>query len=92
MPLPIVIAHDLLATAYGWWLPYAGHPVWAQRGRKVFLDSPDDVQRMVRYIDDNPMKMRMPRQEWSFVTTYDGWPLHPGHDPNSPYARRLRAL
>jgi REP element-mobilizing transposase RayT len=25
-----------------------------------------------------------------FVTEYDGWPLHPGHNPNSPYARRLR--
>ena len=66
------------------------HPVWAQGGWKVFLDSPDDVRRTIRYIDANPDKMRLPRQQWSFVTPYDGWPLHPGHSPNSPYARQLR--
>ena len=66
------------------------HPVWAQGGWKVFLDHPDDIRRTVRYIDDNPVKLHMPRQHWDFVTPYDGWPLHPGHSPNSPYARRLR--
>lgn len=66
------------------------HPVWAQGGWKVFLDSPDDIRRTIKYIDDNPVKMRLPKQLWSFVTAYDGWPLHPGHDPSSPYARRLR--
>jgi REP element-mobilizing transposase RayT len=68
----------------------ADHPVWAQGGWKVFLDSPDDVRRTIGYIDDNPTKMRLPKQSWPFVTPYDGRPLHPGHDPNSPYARRLR--
>ena len=66
------------------------HPVWAQGGWKVFLDTPDDIRRTISYIDDNPLKMRMPRQCWDFVTPYDGWPLHPGHDSNSPYARALR--
>jgi REP element-mobilizing transposase RayT len=66
------------------------HPVWAQGGWKVFLDHPDDVRRTIQYIDDNPLKMRLPQQHWDFVTPYDGWPLHPGHNPNSPYARRLR--
>lgn len=66
------------------------HPVWGQSGWKVFLDHPDDIRRTIKYIDDNPVKWRLPRQQWDFVTPYDGWPLHPGHSPNSPYARRLR--
>jgi hypothetical protein len=32
----------------------------------------------------------LPVQQWMFVKPYDGWPLHPGHNPNSPYAKRLR--
>jgi len=67
-----------------------GHPVWGGGGWKVFLDSPEDVRRTIAYIRDNPVKLRLAGQEWPFVSEYDGWPLHPGHDPNSPYARRLR--
>lgn len=66
------------------------HLVWGGPGWKVFLDHPDDVHRTIRYIEDNPKKMRLPPQKWDFVTPYDNWPLHPGHDPDSPYARRLR--
>jgi REP element-mobilizing transposase RayT len=66
------------------------HPVWTQGGWKVFLDHPDDVRRTIRYIENNPAKAGLPAQTWSFVRQYDGWPLHPGHSPNSPYARRLR--
>ena len=67
------------------------HPTWiAGDGWKVFLDHPDDVRRTVRYIEQNPAKMRLPAQKWPFVKEYDGWPLHPGHSPNSPYARDLR--
>lgn len=66
------------------------HPVWTQGGGKVFLDHPDAVRRTIRYIERNPAQCGLPVQRWSFVREYDGWPLHPGHDPNSPYARRLR--
>ena len=66
------------------------HPVWAKSGWKVFLDHPDDIRRTIRYIRENPLKSGMPPQEWRFVAEYDGWPLHAGHNPNSPYARRLR--
>ncbi len=66
------------------------HPVWGGPGWKVFLDHPDDIGRTMRYIEDNPRKMRLPAQCWPFVTKYDGWPLHPGHSPNSPYVRLLR--
>ena len=67
------------------------HPVWGGAGWKVFLDHPDEIRRTIRYVEDNPVKLRRPKQTWDFVAPYDGWPLHPGHDPNSPYARRLRA-
>ncbi|HKI31454.1 MAG TPA: transposase [Gemmataceae bacterium] len=67
------------------------HPVWAGGGGwKVFLDHPDEVRRTIGYIEKNPDPLALPRQCWPFVKVYDGWPLHPGHSPNSPYARRLR--
>ena len=68
----------------------AGHRVWGGSGWKVFLDHPDDVRRTIGYIQRNPTKLRLAEQRWSFVKEYDGWPLHPGHSPNSPYVRRLR--
>lgn len=67
------------------------HPVWTRGGWKVFLDHPDEVRRMLRYVDENPTKLRLPRQHWPLVTPYDGRPLHAGHSPNPPYARALRA-
>ncbi|MBA4064312.1 MAG: hypothetical protein C0501_11485 [Isosphaera sp.] len=71
----------------------ADHPIWtAGHGWKVFLDHPDEVRRTVGYIERNPVKIGFPRQSWPFVQPYDGWPLHPGHSPNSPYARRLREV
>lgn len=63
------------------------HPVWGGPGWVVYLDHPDEVRRTIRYINDNPKKLHIPEQKWSFVKEYDGWPLHPGHSPNSPYAR-----
>ena len=68
----------------------ANHPVWGGPGWKVFLDRPDAVRRTIGYIEANPPKWNLPAQNWPFVREYDGWPLHPGHNPNSPYARRLR--
>jgi REP element-mobilizing transposase RayT len=67
------------------------HPTWTRGGWKVFLDHPDEVWRTIRYVEQNPQKMRLPAQKWSFVTAYNGWPLHSGHSPNSPYVRALRA-
>lgn len=69
----------------------ADHPVWGGPGWKGFLFTPQDVRRTIVYIDENPVKWRLPRQHWPFVTEYNGWPLHPGHSPNSPYAKALRA-
>ncbi|MFI4859394.1 MAG: transposase [Phycisphaerales bacterium JB063] len=71
---------------------YHHHPTWtAGHGWQVFLEHPDDIERTIRYVEKNPDGMRLPRQHWPFVTAYDRWPLHPGHSPNSPYAKRLEA-
>jgi len=64
------------------------HPVWGGPGWNVFQDNPSDIRRTISYIERNPSKMRMPQQHWPFVQAYNGWPLHEGHSPNSPYARR----
>lgn len=69
----------------------AAHPTWTRGGWKVFLDHPDEVRRSVRYVERNSLAMRLPAQDWEFVKLYDDWPLHPGHSPNSPYVRALRA-
>jgi REP element-mobilizing transposase RayT len=66
------------------------HPLWGGPGWKVFLDMPDDIRRTIGYIEQNPVRIGRLKQRWDFVKAYDGWPLHPGHSPNSPYAIRLR--
>ena len=74
-------------------IPPAEHPTWANGGGwKVFLDHPEEVRRTIGYIDRNPIPIGLPMLRWPFVKLYDGWPLHPGHSPNSPYARRLREV
>jgi REP element-mobilizing transposase RayT len=71
----------------------ADHPTWCGGfAWHFFLDHPDQVHRTVSYIERNPLPLQLPVQKWPFVKRYDGWPLHPGHSPNSPYARRLREL
>ena len=67
------------------------HPVWGGPGWTVFLDEPDAIWRTIGYVEENPDGIHQPRQRWPFVTPYNNWPLHPGHSPNSPYARRLRS-
>jgi REP element-mobilizing transposase RayT len=66
------------------------YPIWGGHGWSVFLDCPDDIWRTIPYVDDNPMKVGLPRQTYEFVTPYDNWPLHEGHSPDSPYVKRMR--
>ena len=66
------------------------HPVWGGPGWKVFLYTPDDFIRTIKYVEQNPIKQRLPAQAWDFVKRYDQWPLHEGHSPNSPYAKGLK--
>jgi hypothetical protein len=66
-----------------------GHDTWGGPGWKVFLDHPDEIRRTIRYIENNPLPLRLPVQRWPFVVPYNGWPLHPGHSANSPYVKAL---
>jgi hypothetical protein len=49
------------------------HPVWGGPGRKVFLNTVEEVRRVMRYIRENPGKAGRPEQPWSWVVEYDGW-------------------
>ena len=49
------------------------HLVWGGPGWKVYLDSREDMERTVHYIDGNPEKAKQERQQWDFVQPYDGW-------------------
>jgi len=68
------------------------HPIWGGPGWTVYLDHPDEVRRLIRYIENNPIKIGWPQQHWPFVDEYNNWPLHPGHSPDSPYVKRLKAV
>lgn len=69
------------------------HPAWTGgHAWTVFLDHPKEIRRTISYVEHNPEKIGLPKQAWSFVKPYDNWPLHEGHSPNSPYAKRLREL
>jgi REP element-mobilizing transposase RayT len=52
------------------------HPIWGGPGWKVFLDAPDDVGRTIPYVENNPIKLRLPAQKWDFVEPYNNWPFH----------------
>ena len=49
------------------------HPVWGGPGWKVFLNSRERIEQVVRYVRNNPIKIGLPEQYWNFVTKYDGW-------------------
>lgn len=68
-----------------------GHPLWTCGGWKVFLDHPDEMWRTIKYIENNPIKLQLPKQSWPFVIPFDNWPLHLGHSENSPYVKALKA-
>lgn len=51
------------------------HPVWGGPGWKVFLETADDIERTIRYIERNPLTYNMPTQQHDFVDVYDGWDL-----------------
>lgn len=51
----------------------ATHPVWGGPGWKVFVSTVEQLWNTIRYIDNNPIKIRLPEQSWDFVTRHDGW-------------------
>jgi REP-associated tyrosine transposase len=48
---------------------------------KVFLDCEEDIFRAIGYVEDNPIKEGLPRQEWTFVTPYEAAALRFGNPP-----------
>jgi hypothetical protein len=49
------------------------HPVWCEGGWKGYLDTREDFERTIQYIQQNPVKSKRPIQRWPFVSVYDGW-------------------
>lgn len=43
---------------------------WARLPWVVYLFTEQDVRRAIKYVNDNPVRARLPRQGWSFVTSY----------------------
>jgi REP element-mobilizing transposase RayT len=44
--------------------------VWADRSWKVFLDTRGQIERAIRYVNENPIKEGKNPQHWSFVTPF----------------------
>lgn len=51
------------------------HPVWGGPGWKVYLETADDIERTIGYIERNPLPYGLPLQQHAFVEAYDGWNL-----------------
>ena len=50
--------------------------LWAESHWKVFLDSEQQIETAIRYVEENPGKEGLPAQKWTFVTGFRG--LEPG--------------
>ena len=48
----------------------ARHRVWGERPFSRFLYTPDDIQRRIDYVNDNPEKEGLSAQNWGFVAKY----------------------
>jgi REP element-mobilizing transposase RayT len=52
--------------------PFDGEEKAFARGEwVVYLDTPRDMHRAIRYVEDNPEKEGLPHQHWPFVTPYE---------------------
>ena len=49
--------------------------VFARGLWKVFLDSAADIERAIRYVENNPLREGLPRERWPFVRRYEIAPL-----------------
>ena len=46
--------------------------IWSRSPWKVFLDDDAGIRRSIKYVQDNPLRRKMPRQSWKFVNRYRG--------------------
>ena len=44
---------------------------WSRQGWCVYLDSKDKIRRAIRYVEQNPIKDGLPKQQWCFVTSWN---------------------
>jgi REP element-mobilizing transposase RayT len=70
-----VAARDALRRAG---LVPSNHPVWSNRPYVVFKTTVPLVYQAVGYVEDNPEKHGLPRQEYPWVQKYEGWPHRKG--------------
>jgi hypothetical protein len=48
--------------------------MWAEHEWKVYLDSEEEIEEAIHYVEENPLKEDKPRQRWAFVTPFAGIP------------------
>ena len=41
---------------------------WGEKGWNVFINSHEQLRRVIRYVEENPVKAGLKQQRWSFVT------------------------
>ncbi|WP_442483543.1 transposase [Aeoliella sp. SH292] len=46
--------------------------MWAEHEWKVYLDSEEQIETAIRYVEENPAKEGKRKQSWSFVTPFAG--------------------
>jgi len=51
--------------------------MWAESQWKVYLDSEEQIENAIRYVNENPEREGKNRQHWSFISPFRG--LEPGH-------------
>ena len=45
-------------------------PCFGRKWWVVYQDSVEDLKRSIKYVEDNPVEIGLPRQKWSFVVPY----------------------
>ena len=59
------------------------HPIWSSDPYKKYLDSPEAIERTIRYVEENPARSDRPPQRLAFIKPYRGeWRTTPR--PPSP--------
>lgn len=46
------------------------HPVWSSDQFKKYLNTPRDIDRTIRYVEDNPSRSNLPPQRFDFVKLF----------------------
>jgi REP element-mobilizing transposase RayT len=44
---------------------------WGEKGWNVFINSKEQMRRVIHYVEENPVKAGLKQQRWSFVTAFE---------------------